>query len=79
MNLREIVAKLLSSLVPNEARFLLQLSQDRMASGRIFRVASKRLLLLATTTPALSLSSIMFKNGPLSSRELTLTRLIQFC
>ena len=49
-----------------------------MASGHFLCVASKCLLLLAIMTPALSLSSIMFKNGPLSSRELTLARL-QFC
>ena len=35
--------------------FILVLSQDSMVSGRILRVASKRLLLLATMTPALSL------------------------
>ena len=36
-------------------------SRDRMASGRILRVASKRSLLLAITTPALSLSSTVLK------------------
>ena len=55
------------------------LSQDRMASGCILHIASKRLLLLATTTPALFSSLTMFKNGPLSSREFTLANLLQFC
>ena len=49
-------------VIPSEARFLLlMLRQDHMTSGYILCVASKRSLLLATTTPALSLSSTMFK------------------
>ena len=55
------------------------LSRDRRASGRILHIASKHSLLLASTTPAFSLSSAMFKNGPKSSREFTLVRLLQFC
>ena len=49
------------------------LSQDHMVSGHI---PSKHSLLLATTTTtlALSLSSTVFKNVPLSSREFTLAR-----
>ena len=66
---RDTPTHVYTTIVPSEAMFLLVLSRDRMASGHILHTASKRSLLLATTTLALSLSS----------REFMLTRLLQFC
>ena len=67
----------ISHVIPSEVRFLLVFSRGRMASECILHVASKRLLLLGTTTPALIINNV--QNGPLSSREFTLARLLQFC
>ena len=53
-----------NTIILSIARFYLVLSRDHMVSGPIIRHASKRSLLLAITTPALSSSFTKLKNGP---------------
>ena len=57
-------------VIPSEARFLLGLIRDRMASAHTFRVASKRLFSLARQRELGSIAGPQVgKHGWLSSRE----------
>ena len=67
-------------LIQSEARSLVGLSQDHMASAHTFHVASKRSFMLATVHESVSIpDSLIAKHGWLSSTERKVATSLQIC